>query len=256
MLLYQSENIGSSLDFRCNFHAGGFPVPAHIHEYSELLYVCRGMMTMELDGSPMEVPAGRLVFVFPNQIHAYREATACDVWCAVFSPDHLTTFFALYGDRLPENPVLALEEADKQLLEALQRADDAVTRTGLLHLLFGRLAASTAFTNVRPGETGLYPRALGYIAANFRKDITLEAMARALGYHEKYLSAQLHRLTGQNFRAFLATYRVEHAKGLLRNTGRSVADIAMESGFSSLNTFHRVFRAETGMTPGAWRKRS
>jgi len=47
--------------------------------------------------------------------------------------------------------------------------------------------------------------------------------------------------------------RVNHAQKLLETTPHSVTDIAIRSGFASLNHFYRVFRARTGLTPRAFR---
>jgi transcriptional regulator GlxA family with amidase domain len=47
--------------------------------------------------------------------------------------------------------------------------------------------------------------------------------------------------------------RIGHAQRLLETTTHSVADIAAQSGFASLNHFFRVFRGRTGLTPRAFR---
>jgi transcriptional regulator GlxA family with amidase domain len=50
--------------------------------------------------------------------------------------------------------------------------------------------------------------------------------------------------------------RVEQAKHLLRTTGRSATQIAAETGFCDLPHLIRVFRAQEGMTPEAFRRAS
>ncbi len=256
MLTYQNENIGKSFAFRSRFHRPGYSVPPHIHEYSEIMYVTEGCMTMYLDGKKTLVGEGKLAFVFPNQAHEYTNETDCHIWCAVFSNDYLYSFYRLYPDKIPEQPVIdAGDVAD--IISALQKKDseDTVALTGLLHLLFCELAKNTAFSEKRAGGDSLYNAAINYISANFRNDFTLSDMARALGYHEKYLSSELHFLTKMNFRAFLSTYRIDHAKRLIRTTPKSISEIALDSGYSSINTFNRVFKEAVGMTPSEYRKR-
>ena len=48
MLVYQNENIGKSYAFRSRYHRSGYTIPPHIHEYTELLWVLDGIMTMTL----------------------------------------------------------------------------------------------------------------------------------------------------------------------------------------------------------------
>jgi AraC-like DNA-binding protein len=86
-------------------------------------------------------------------------------------------------------------------------------------------------------------------------DIGIRDLARHTGYHEKYISSTLHALTGLNFRSFLATYRINYARHLLRTTDRRIADIAHLCGFSSINTFNRTFLRQLGATPSQYRKK-
>ena len=143
-----------------------------------------------------------------------------------------------------QNTVLALMNSDE---------NSTVLRSGLLHLIFNELIKKSEFKERVRSNNSLYHSAINYIAENFRNDITLTDMAKSLGYHEKYLSSTLHSLTKLNFRSFLATYRINHAKNLLKGTEETIAQIAMESGFSSLNTFNRVFKSITGKTPSEYR---
>jgi transcriptional regulator GlxA family with amidase domain len=60
---------------------------------------------------------------------------------------------------------------------------------------------------------------------------------------------------GETPNRYLQRRRVERAMFLLRSTDRSVTDICMDVGFSSLGTFSRVFRDIVGEPPSAYRGR-
>jgi len=60
---------------------------------------------------------------------------------------------------------------------------------------------------------------------------------------------------GETPHRYLQRRRVERAMFLLRSTDRSVTDICMAVGFSSLGTFSRVFREVVGESPSAHRRR-
>src|ERR1700742_4025833 len=49
---------------------------------------------------------------------------------------------------------------------------------------------------------------------------------------------------------YLLTRRIERATTLLRDTDRSITDIAFDTGWASLGTFGRIFRDITGASPG------
>ena len=54
---------------------------------------------------------------------------------------------------------------------------------------------------------------------------------------------------------YLLTRRIERAAALLRDTDRPITDIAFATGWKSLGTFGRIFRAITGANPGEIRAR-
>jgi transcriptional regulator GlxA family with amidase domain len=55
---------------------------------------------------------------------------------------------------------------------------------------------------------------------------------------------------------YLLTRRIEQAVALLRDTELSITEIAFSTGWESLGTFGRTFRAITGESPGAVRTRA
>ena len=60
---------------------------------------------------------------------------------------------------------------------------------------------------------------------------------------------------GETPHRYLQRRRVERAMYRLRTSDRSVTDICMEVGFSSLGTFSRTFRDIVGETPSQFRER-
>ena len=94
-----------------------------------------------------------------------------------------------------------------------------------------------------------------YLSCHFQEDISLNQIAKEFGYNPKYLSHALHELTGIHFSRLLSLYRVENAKKLLlSHKVLTIAEIAQSSGFSAVNTFNRVFKEMTGVTPSEYRK--
>ena len=53
---------------------------------------------------------------------------------------------------------------------------------------------------------------------------------------------------------WLRKRRVQHAAGLIENTGMSLSQIALESGFEDLSHFSRVFKDTMGEPPSSYRK--
>lgn len=88
------------------------------------------------------------------------------------------------------------------------------------------------------------------------EDISIGGLAAALQAPEYRLRRVIHSELGfRNFAEFINSYRLAAVKDQLARPGRiSVAEEAFAAGFASLSPFNRAFKAETGMTPSAWRR--
>jgi AraC-like DNA-binding protein len=255
MILYQTENFGRRFDYRSNPHRN-YVVPAHIHQYCEFAFTKTGITTLAVDGETYQLPPRHLILILPHQIHEYRATTASTMRCGVFSQDFVPAFFEALGKRRLVRPILDLSQ-EPQLLDALDRVTptDTVRLCGLLNLLCDKLLTQCQTVAHRDDRPSLYYDAITYISEHFHQDIGIRDLARHTGYHEKYISSTLHALTGLNFRSFLASYRINYARHLLRTTDRRIADIAHLCGFSSINTFNRTFLRQLGTTPSQYRKK-
>lgn len=97
---------------------------------------------------------------------------------------------------------------------------------------------------------------LEYIRKNYAAQLTITAMADAFHMSEKYFSRYFRGATGQNFTAYLNTVRIEQACTLLRETDRTVLEIAFECGYENVSYFNRVFRSQMGVSPLRYRSTS
>ena len=73
---------------------------------------------------------------------------------------------------------------------------------------------------------------------------------------EAHFSREFRRTFGETPHPYLLTRRLERAAALLRNTDRSVADVCLEVGLSSVGSFTTSFKRAFGMTPTAYRRAS
>jgi AraC-like DNA-binding protein len=85
--------------------------------------------------------------------------------------------------------------------------------------------------------------------------LNLEGAAQAAALSPSYFSRLFKEQMGRSFYNYLSTVRVSHAMEFLLTTDLPVSLIAGKCGFDSQSTFHRVFKAEAGCTPAAYRKK-
>ncbi|MBR6789438.1 MAG: helix-turn-helix transcriptional regulator [Oscillospiraceae bacterium] len=85
--------------------------------------------------------------------------------------------------------------------------------------------------------------------------LTLSRLAEKLNYSEYHLSRKFREVSGMTLREYLRQRRLAFALKALRDTERSILDIALDHGFSSHEAFSRAFRTAYGVTPAAYRKK-
>ncbi len=92
------------------------------------------------------------------------------------------------------------------------------------------------------------------IKAQQDEEMTLESIARRLNYSAFYFSRKFREVSGMQFRDYLRFRRLAFALKELRDTDKSILEIALGYGFSSHEAFSRAFRKAYGLTPSAYRK--
>jgi AraC-like DNA-binding protein len=86
-------------------------------------------------------------------------------------------------------------------------------------------------------------------------DLTLGELAAAINVSPHHLSQIINSEFGKTFACYINEYRVGEACQLLAgDSGKSVLDVALDSGFSSKSSFNASFKKHTGMTPSEYRK--
>lgn len=85
--------------------------------------------------------------------------------------------------------------------------------------------------------------------------ITLRLLSRKLGYSECYTTRKFKEISGMQFRDYLRYRKLAFALKEVRDSEKSLLDIAFQYGFSSHEAFTRAFKTTYGMTPSEYRKK-
>jgi transcriptional regulator GlxA family with amidase domain len=115
--------------------------------------------------------------------------------------------------------------------------------------LHGRVAAATEETNRR------MLRARDAMDRDYAQELDVPALARIALVSEAHFIRTFRRTFGETPHRYLQRRRVERAMYLLRASDRSITDVCMEVGFTSLGTFSRTFRDIVGEPPSTYRAR-
>ena len=96
-----------------------------------------------------------------------------------------------------------------------------------------------------------------YLQENYSdSSLSLDMAAEQAGISSSYLSRLFRQSLNVSFVDYLNGLRVAAAQELLVSSDRKVKDIAYMTGFNSTQSFFRIFKKFTGMSPGDYRQRS
>jgi AraC family transcriptional regulator len=92
-----------------------------------------------------------------------------------------------------------------------------------------------------------------YIHSKVDQQVSLEEVARESCLSRFHLHRSFTRVFRRTPHAYLTALRLEKAQSLLQ-AGRTVTEVCMDVGFSSVSSFSRLFRSNFGSSPSSLRK--
>ena len=96
-------------------------------------------------------------------------------------------------------------------------------------------------------------RARDAMDRNYAKTLDIPTLAKIAYVSEAHFIRTFHATFGETPHRYLRRRRVERAMFLLRETERSVSEICLDVGFTSLGTFGRTFQEIVGESPTSYR---
>ena len=127
------------------------------------------------------------------------------------------------------------------------KSDEVVGLAGIMRPLesAGHLKAS---------YQGLAP-VVEFVLENFAEQIEVASLAELVGVSGSQLNRRFRKLFGIAPMQFVLRARVNAARTILSRGSGSLGEVALECGFYDQGQFGRIFKRETGLTPGEYRKR-
>ena len=112
-----------------------------------------------------------------------------------------------------------------------------------------------AASGTLPSHTGvLVKKAIVYLNMHAEKQISRWQVAESVNISEDYLARIFRREVGLSPWEYLGIFRIQLASDMLLNTGKTLSEIAEDTGFMDQAYFSRVFRKIKGFPPGVLRR--
>ncbi len=253
----------------------------YTHESFDIIYACRGNVSLSVCGNIVELDKPSLIFIAPKV--PYRIVSEDDSETPAIIMDRsfviayfhricqfnsvLSKFFAnaMWAETSAEYLMFNSSNEDSihtliNLLiseEIKPTANSEVIKAQLLLCLCGYLSEQPANSyELSPGKitrSEQINKILAYIQDNYRT-VTLEKLAETFHYTVPYVSKLIRSATGLTFTDILREIKFDICRSLLTNSDLKINKIAEVAGFQNTDHFNRIFKKRMGETPSEYRK--
>lgn len=246
----------------------------HWHDFFEITYYFEGRGQNIINGKKYDICPGSAVFLTPTDYHEIIVEEPMLEVTLMINPDVITDELVFNTVALDDAVYCFFEGAERErmeiLLDMLQNEFTWKKQYGLT--CQKNLVSLIVAHVVRKYDSGIEPnsgtrskacgkneklfkKAMSYILMNFTKNPSLSEISEYLGYSSCYFSRYFHDIAGVSYKEYMRKLRLNHAKRLLVSGDMSVAHVATNSGYATLQVFLADFKRVYGETPTAFRKR-
>lgn len=253
--------------------------PLHWHTAAEVIMPLDNIYTVNVDDRMHVLSPGDILIIPPGELHELVAPESGRRLIVQFD------FSLLHNVRLFDSimhllrPVCLVKAAHAQgeetnespqaLLTALQEEyfgesmlKEAAAYGLLIQFLvrIGRDAMREENRERRPAggryhrQIDTFMRVCHYMNEHFARDIKVEELADVAGYSKFHFTRLFKQYIGISYYEYLKRQRIMHAEKLLVGSDLPVTEAAMRSGFGSLATFNRVFKAHRKCTPTQYKQ--
>nr|WP_315245456.1 AraC family transcriptional regulator [uncultured Flavobacterium sp.] len=164
------------------------------------------------------------------------------------------------GINRSDNPKVYEKEAyykEYQSLNNKMKTHHQFENQGILLQLVSRFLSSKDF---KINNSQLVPSkildTMSYVQLHISENLTVAALAKRINQNQDYFSKQFLIHTGQRPLNYIHEKKIERAQYLITTTNNTFLEIAMDTGFSNLPHFSKIFKQIVSLTPGEYRQQN
>lgn len=254
MIFHQPHNSLSN-NFNAEYYKTEIWKP-HFHKSLELVYVIKGELRCEVNGTEIILKPNDIGLCLPYDIHAYEPQKDTFYWVCVFSEDYVHDFSKMIRDKAGDFKFNCNPSVTRFVTESLINNPEP-TRLSIKASLYAVCDEYSKSVNLFDKNKRISENIAlmtEYVEKNHTKDIKLSDIGKLLGYDYHYVSRYFHSVFKMSFSEFLTLYRLETAVNLMEQSNKKIVEIAFESGFQSVRSFNDCFKSHFKMSPTEYKK--
>lgn len=239
--------------------------PRHSHDYYVISVIERGHQSFTHRGTKHLTSPGGVILINPEAVHTGEAVDQQGFEMRSIYPTTAHMHMAVHEltgrhqalpifrevriyDRCARNAVISLHKAMAEGASALEC--EARFIWSLARLIQGYADISSGKRRWGP-EKQAVSKARSFLEEHFMRGVSLQELAQHVALSPYYLLRVFQAEVGMPPYTYLESLRIRHAQQLL-GTGKPLAEVAVEVGFSSQSHLTRQFKKIIGVTPGQY----
>lgn len=266
-----------AFDFSQNIYPTWYPIVKdtrlcchyHIHEHIEIIVVDEGYVTFQVNGNQYNLSRDDILFINPFEPHSASIPSECNrtvyhavnldlnllktIPCTSFNHilDDLTNGKSMYPNTLSYSSISdELLSNLRSIINNRSEQDELYRIAHMFHffaILGQPISIGTEKEHKRSAE--FIKAVVLYIQTTPPQDISLETIANMLSYNKAYFTTLFKKNFGMSFTDYVNKYKIEMAKGYIRNGNYNLNEVAIKTGFNYYAYFFKKFKSITGISP-------
>lgn len=239
-------------------------VNTYFYDKIELIYIEYGLVRVEIENKIVEISEDEIVFIPPLVQYSMKIVSKSKIIRVLVPIIFLSEFNSLLNEK-----TLPTKMDDKSynrdcILKLLEILEDLISNEkilqnlsekGFINLLVGSLISRYDLVPNKRQDIIFLDKTNKYIHDNYKTDISIDEIAKEVGYNRTYFSRMFHTKIGITLRDYINNIRLQkfverYSEQNMNKT--KILDLIFDCGFGSVSTFYRVFNRFYKTTPSKY----
>ena len=222
-----------------------------IREFYLFHYVISGKGTFTSKNGTYNLSKGDIFIIRPYETN-YYVADSINPWhyCWIgFESDIKCSFFV-------DRDILKMPECEGVFMDMIK--SDRLKKSKELYLcgkIYELLSIINEHIETEVKETTLkyVTKAKDYIASNYVGNLSVESISNYLNLDRSYFSTVFKKHEGRSPQQYIVDLRLQKAAELILNHGYKPGEAALNSGYTDIFNFSRMFKRKFGVAPSKYK---
>lgn len=273
--IYETVNYKKNTSFRLYINDTAEDYPTHWHNSLEIIMPLENTYTVNSCNRKIVLKENDIIFIWPCCIHTLsapligkRMVLQADINVLnqikqmVTLHSMLTPITIVTAESNPATHPL-IRQSLQEIIKDYENDNSFIDLSIYSKLLniFALLAQDTnelseqfnMTANKQQEYTEKFMYICEYISQHCSEDLCLDDIAALAGFSKYHFSRLFKQFTGISFYKYLNQKRIALAEKQLSDANNSITDVAINSGFSSMSSFIRMFKQIKNCTPTEFR---